>query len=998
MPPVKPPGSDSAPDGEQPSESSKGKVADSSDSALPATDRDRSSPLGIGIGKGVGKGVGVGIGIGKGIGKEMAIGKGQGRKLEDAAKLAIAGAASGGEGKVRMGVGAGIGIGRGAEAGMGSGVGGRSGIAAEMAAKEAGEEGEEAGGEGEEGEEGEATIEAEVDAGIAAGIAAGVEPGVNAGVNAGVEAGGDGVIERKVGGGAGTGEDAAARAGIGSGIGSGMGAGASAGAGPRAGGAMGAAKGPRRGMKTRIGMAAEVAEVAEVVGKDVSQGWDESPLPEPGAAKTASPRADEMAATTPFGEKVIGGELAVQTQIDQAPPPGLLEKARTGVITDELPTIPARLLIISGTDRGAEHALSYGAAAIGRGTDNDFVLRDIAMSRRHAVLRWDGTRYLVKDLDSGNGTLVNGVTISGETPLRHGDELELGNTLVRFEDPLRASIAVLAEAASLQRTDLASTIRERFQSKPQSAAAGVPAVEDLPPSKAQPAAPQVSVQPSSSQPTSTPPTPQPDLPFSTVQGESLTGSSAGSVEAPSPDLPFAEQIAVAVASIASEPRKTGSASLADDELVAGAAAVAPTVPVPVSSTTDLLRMSDSESPFAVPPTGRIPELRPRYWKKLAIGTAVGVAGLSLAIGLLSREHSSTGGASNVSGPSLAGKEIDATPPSAGVAVGGTLADAARALGQAFVLDAGGALAAGNAADAASVVNTVNTVNTADAADAAMVAAAKIANGTGGGEGGEGGVPSAGTAPGRTGAVATSDLPGTRGSSGGASPAARDSGKTGTGQRRSSEDQSSRTPSTRDDSRSTKKKGTTANERLASSRYSAGQFDRAADKLREAARSASGAKAEELLAKAAAYEALGAAVRRAKDNADQDPVAAMAAYQEALAIDVHSGDGAHAGSLSEHLGKAASRAAIVHLQQGKYEKAMAACTVAAGNGRDNDPLVEKAQKELDVRAKSLYSLAVRLYKKKPSQAKNLWQRVLRMVPPENTWYQQSQAALRGKVEP
>ncbi|MER3409827.1 MAG: hypothetical protein C4306_06955 [Thermoleophilia bacterium] len=57
------------------------------------------------------------------------------------------------------------------------------------------------------------------------------------------------------------------------------------------------------------------------------------------------------------------------------------------------------------------------------------------MSRRHAELRQEGTSYLVVDLDSTNGTLVNGVRVR-QAKLEHGDTISLGSTDLVFRREL----------------------------------------------------------------------------------------------------------------------------------------------------------------------------------------------------------------------------------------------------------------------------------------------------------------------------------------------------------------------------------------------------------------------------------------------------------------------------------------------------------------------------------------------------------------------------------
>ncbi|HWQ33722.1 MAG TPA: FHA domain-containing protein [Blastocatellia bacterium] len=65
---------------------------------------------------------------------------------------------------------------------------------------------------------------------------------------------------------------------------------------------------------------------------------------------------------------------------------------------------------------------------IGRGEDNDLVIADAGLSRRHAVIEsYDGL-VQISDSDSRNGTFVNGVRVSGATLLRDGDLITFGSS------------------------------------------------------------------------------------------------------------------------------------------------------------------------------------------------------------------------------------------------------------------------------------------------------------------------------------------------------------------------------------------------------------------------------------------------------------------------------------------------------------------------------------------------------------------------------------------
>ena len=70
---------------------------------------------------------------------------------------------------------------------------------------------------------------------------------------------------------------------------------------------------------------------------------------------------------------------------------------------------------------------------VGRLSDCTVPLNDQNVSRRHAEIRPGRGTYVVADLGSTNGTMVNGTRINGEQRLADGDILSFGSTYVRFE-------------------------------------------------------------------------------------------------------------------------------------------------------------------------------------------------------------------------------------------------------------------------------------------------------------------------------------------------------------------------------------------------------------------------------------------------------------------------------------------------------------------------------------------------------------------------------------
>ncbi len=97
------------------------------------------------------------------------------------------------------------------------------------------------------------------------------------------------------------------------------------------------------------------------------------------------------------------------------------------------PTPDAYLEIRTGGFAGTRFPLRPDENLIGRNPNTDITLLDEAVSREHAVVMFDPAedRYVIEDLQSSNGTHVNGKRVRTET-LRSGDELLLGTTRFRF--------------------------------------------------------------------------------------------------------------------------------------------------------------------------------------------------------------------------------------------------------------------------------------------------------------------------------------------------------------------------------------------------------------------------------------------------------------------------------------------------------------------------------------------------------------------------------------
>jgi len=74
-----------------------------------------------------------------------------------------------------------------------------------------------------------------------------------------------------------------------------------------------------------------------------------------------------------------------------------------------------------------------GGLSIGRSREADVQISDRYASSIHARVFPRGERFFVEDMSSTNGTLLNGATLKGEAELIDGDNVQIGDTVFRFE-------------------------------------------------------------------------------------------------------------------------------------------------------------------------------------------------------------------------------------------------------------------------------------------------------------------------------------------------------------------------------------------------------------------------------------------------------------------------------------------------------------------------------------------------------------------------------------
>ena len=111
-------------------------------------------------------------------------------------------------------------------------------------------------------------------------------------------------------------------------------------------------------------------------------------------------------------------------------PPGSPAQISSQPTPPVTPLHTARQARLISSD-GRQFAVAIGSTVIGRGEGAQVRLADVGISRQHARLDYDGSRMVLTDLGSTNGTTVNGNRITAAA-LQHGDVIQLGTTTLTF--------------------------------------------------------------------------------------------------------------------------------------------------------------------------------------------------------------------------------------------------------------------------------------------------------------------------------------------------------------------------------------------------------------------------------------------------------------------------------------------------------------------------------------------------------------------------------------
>ncbi|MGO8673432.1 MAG: FhaA domain-containing protein [Capsulimonadaceae bacterium] len=162
----------------------------------------------------------------------------------------------------------------------------------------------------------------------------------------------------------------------------------------------------------------------------------DEPIPATPAADALRPRTLRPSTSAQFGASGMTSLPAPRDDVDDDLP--TVASATGGDEDGTVPAIAWAALAITAVDgRKSHHSLTRAVTTIGRSRNsgNDILLSgDGMVSKQHArIEREPGNRYVIADLGSMNGVVVNNVRIDHRSPLANGDEVLIGATRLVFQ-------------------------------------------------------------------------------------------------------------------------------------------------------------------------------------------------------------------------------------------------------------------------------------------------------------------------------------------------------------------------------------------------------------------------------------------------------------------------------------------------------------------------------------------------------------------------------------
>ena len=142
-----------------------------------------------------------------------------------------------------------------------------------------------------------------------------------------------------------------------------------------------------------------------------------------------------------------------------------------------------RLAAIAGPLKGAVYTLDGAELTVGRDAANDISVKDGSLSRRHCRVERRGGEFFVRDLESSNGTFVNGLPVK-EKPLEHGDQIAAGNSRFIFmleegAPPTPRAPVRLSEREVVARTTVRLRVEDALYLRPEKLVSSLPPLAQM---------------------------------------------------------------------------------------------------------------------------------------------------------------------------------------------------------------------------------------------------------------------------------------------------------------------------------------------------------------------------------------------------------------------------------------------------------------------------------------------------------------------------------------
>ena len=134
-----------------------------------------------------------------------------------------------------------------------------------------------------------------------------------------------------------------------------------------------------------------------------------------------------------FHEELVENESPLSEAPNSARLSKEIENTQTmpALSPDILITAPAVIDVLGTSGPARRVPLNGDHWTFGRGSDNNVVILESAVSRHHAAIRKDGRQFIVEDTDSTNGVFLNGVKVKN-AKLKDGDHILIGTVEIVF--------------------------------------------------------------------------------------------------------------------------------------------------------------------------------------------------------------------------------------------------------------------------------------------------------------------------------------------------------------------------------------------------------------------------------------------------------------------------------------------------------------------------------------------------------------------------------------